>query len=153
MKMLMVGIGLIGVLSAATMGLGQGTHAPAPASATQPQAASAYVDENTNTPAPLKMRELAGRVRDLGGTGIPRASISLFAEDGHALIATVLSDRSGEFRFGKIDKGLYRVVVRVEGLCPANIPVNLESSLLAKHKLEITMQAKGLDTCSYGVAK
>jgi hypothetical protein len=45
------------------------------------------------------------------------------------------------------------VVVRVDGLCPANIPVELESSLLAHRRIEITMQAKALDTCSYAVAK
>jgi hypothetical protein len=44
-------------------------------------------------------------------------------------------------------------VVRVEGLCPANIPVNVESSLLAHRKLVITMQPKDIDTCSYATAK
>lgn len=99
------------------------------------------------------MRELTGKVRDLGGMPIPRASVSLFTEEGHALITTVVSDRNGEFRFGKIDKGLYRVVARVEGLCPANVPVKVESSLLAHRKLEITMQPKDIGTCSYGMGK
>ena len=99
------------------------------------------------------MRELAGQVRDLGGTAIPRATVSLFTEDGHTLVASIMSDRNGDFRFNNVAKGLFRVVVRVEGLCPANIPVNVESSLLAHRKLVITMQPKDIDTCSYATAK
>jgi hypothetical protein len=45
------------------------------------------------------------------------------------------------------------VVAQVAGLCPANIPVKVESSLLAHHRLEITMRPKEMDTCSYGMAK
>jgi hypothetical protein len=82
-----------------------------------------------------------------------RASVSLFSEAGHTLIGTVLSDKDGKFRFAKVEKGLYRVVAKVEGLCPANIPVKVESSLLAHRKLVITMQPKDIDTCSYGMAK
>jgi hypothetical protein len=52
-----------------------------------------------------------------------------------------------------VEKGLYRVVARVEGLCPANVPIKIESSLLAKRRLIITMRPKDLDTCSYGMAK
>ena len=91
-------------------------------------------------------------VRGLGGDAMPMAQVSLFAEDGHALVAAAVTDKDGKFRF-KVDKGLYRVVARVEGLCPANVPVKVESSVLAKHKLVITMVAKDIDTCSYGMAK
>jgi hypothetical protein len=112
-----------------------------------------YVDENQTDPAPLKLREVEGSVRGLGGDGMPRASVSLFNEEGHTLIATVLSDKDGKFRFDKVEKGRYRVVVRSAGLCPANIPIVVESSLLAHRKIIVTMQAKDIDTCSYGMAK
>ena len=82
-----------------------------------------------------------------------RASVSLFTEQGHALIGTVVTDRDGKFRFSKVDKGLYRIVARVEGLCTANIPILVESSLLAHRKVVITMRAKDIDTCSYGMTK
>ena len=127
-----------------------------PASATPVQAADtapAYVNENPSEPAPLKLRDLDGVVRGLGGDAMPRASVSLFTEQGHQLIATTMSDRNGKFHFAKMDKGLYRVVVRVQGLCPANVPVLLESSLLAHRKLVVTMRAKDIDTCSYGMTK
>ena len=61
----------------------------------------------------------------------PGATVSLFTEEGHTLVASVKSDRDGKFKFDKVEQGLYRVVARVQGLCPANIPVKIESSLLA----------------------
>ena len=118
-----------------------------------PTAAATYVNENQTDPAPLKLSDVAGRVRGLGGDAMPRVSVSLFTEDGHRLIATVVSDRDGKFRFDKVDHGPYRVLARVEGLCTANIPIRLESSLLKHRKLEITMRPKDIDTCSYGMAK
>jgi hypothetical protein len=127
-----------------------------PASATPVPAADAppaYVNENPTEPAPLKLRELEGVVRGLGGDAMPRASVSLFTEQGHQLIATTMSDRAGKFHFAKMDKGLYRILVRVQGLCPANVPVLLGSSLLAHRKLVVTMRAKDIDTCSYGMTK
>jgi len=116
-------------------------------------AAPTYVDENPSTPAPVKMRDLQGHVRDLGGMAISHATVSLFTEDGHTLVASMLSDKNGEFQFKNVAKGLYRVVARVEGLCPANVPVSVGSSLLANRRLEITMRSKDIDTCSYGVGK
>jgi hypothetical protein len=117
-----------------------------------PADAAVYVDENPRPPAVLKLDGLEGSVRGLGGDALPMATVSLFAEDSHGLVGMVVTDKDGKFRF-KVDKGLYRVVARVEGLCPANVPVKVESSMLAKHKLVITMVAKDIDTCSYGVAK
>lgn len=134
-------IGLVGMLGAAQAGLGQEPVVPT------------YVNENSTDPAPLKLNGLAGRVRGLGGDAISRATVSLFTEEGHMLVASVNSDRNGKFHFDKVDHGLYRVVARVAGLCPANIPVKIESSLIMHHKLEITMRPKGLDTCSYGMSK
>lgn len=115
--------------------------------------AATYVDENGTDPAPLKLDNISGRVRGLGGDAMSGAKVSLFTEVGHALIATVISDKNGKFRFAKVDKGFYRVVARVEGLCTANIPIRIDSSILEHRKLEITMQPKDDDKCSYGMTK
>jgi hypothetical protein len=112
-----------------------------------------YANENGTDPDPLKLRSLQGSVEGLGGEAMPGAQVALFTEDGHSLVATATSDRKGKFHFGKVAKGLYRVVARVEGLCPANVPIKLESSLLAHRKLIITMRPKDIGTCSYGMAK
>ena len=127
--------------------------APAGLAQATPAATPAYVDENATEPVPLKLDGLEGSVRGLGGDAMPLVSVSLFTEQGHALVATTMSGRDGKFKFSKIDKGFYRVVARVAGLCTANIPVKVESSLLAHHRLEITMRPKEMDTCSYGMAK
>jgi hypothetical protein len=143
MKRWMVGAGVCGLLAT-----GMGVRGQAAA----PDATAAYVDENPTPPKVLKLDGLEGVVRGLGGDAMSGAKVLLFAEDGHALVGTVVTDKDGKFRF-KVDKGLYRVVARVEGLCPANVPVKVEGSMLAKHKLVITMVAKDIDTCSYGTAK
>ena len=127
--------------------------APSMASAGQSPVVPMYVNENQTDPAPLKMRELQGTVTGLGGDPMPRAMVSLFTEDTHTLVGSETTDRDGKFKFEKLRHGTYRVVARVEGLCPANIPVVIESSLLAHRKLEITMRPKDIDTCSYGLAK
>lgn len=139
----LVMIGLAGLLMGNVVGVGQ----------TGPATAPAYVNENQTDPAPLKLREVDGVVRGLGGDAMPRASVTLFTEQGHQVVATAMSDKDGKFKFGKVDKGLYRVVVKIAGLCPANVPILVESSLLAHHKVIITMQPKDIDTCSYGTTK
>ncbi len=120
---------------------------------TPDSSAPTYVNENGTDPAPLKLRDVSGIVRGLGGDAMPRASVSLFSEEGHALITTAMTDREGKFKFDKVEHGLYRVVVKVAGLCPANVPIKVESSLLAHRKLVITMRPKDIDTCSYGMTK
>jgi hypothetical protein len=139
---LLLMIGLMGFISTARARAAQAT-----------VAAPVYVNENQTDPPPLKLNGVDGTVRGLGGDAMSRASVSLFSEVGHTLLGTVVSDRDGKFRFEKVEKGLYRVVVKVEGLCTANIPVKVESSLLAHRRLEVTMRPKDIDTCSYGMAK
>jgi hypothetical protein len=139
---LLLMIGLMGFISAAPARGGQ-----------VPATVPVYVNENSTDPPPLKLSGVDGTVRGLGGDAMSRASVSLFSEVGHTLLGTVVSDRDGKFRFEKVEKGLYRVVVKVEGLCTANIPVKVESSLLAHRRLEVTMRPKDIDTCSYGMAK
>jgi hypothetical protein len=92
-------------------------------------------------------------VRGLGGDAMSRAAVALFTEQGHELVGSAISDRDGKFKFAKVDKGLYRVVVSVQGLCTANVPILVESSLLAHRRLVVTMRPKDIDTCSYGTTK
>src|ERR1017187_1293401 len=113
------------------MMIGLAVLAATPARAAQDLAAPAtYVDENTPDPPPLKLSGVEGRVRGLGGDAMPRGSVSLFSEVGHSLLTTVMTDKDGKFRFVKVEKGFYRVVAKVQGLCPANIPVKVESGLM-----------------------
>src|ERR1700742_647980 len=74
----------------------------------------AYVNENPTDPAPLKLNGVEGVVRGLGGDPMSRASVGLFSNDGHTLVASAMTDKDGKFHFEKVEKGLYRVVARVE---------------------------------------
>lgn len=146
MKTMRLGmIGLAGLLTAGVAGVGQTAPAADPA--------PTYVNENPTDPAPLKLRDVDGVVRGLGKDAMSRASVALFTEPGHELIGSTISDRDGKFKFANVGKGLYRVVVRVQGLCPANVPILVESSFLAHHRLVVTMRPKDIDTCSYGTTK
>ena len=141
-RILALGLAILGV--GARAGWGQSAAVPVPV----------YVNENQVDPAPLKLDGLSGKVEGLGGEPMPRAVVSLFTEQApHTLIASVNSASDGKFKFAKLEKGLYRVIARVDGLCTANIPVKIESSLLAARRLIITMRPKDIDTCSYGMAK
>ena len=141
--MQIVTFGLMILSVAARAGLGQSAAVPTPV----------YVDENQKDPPPLKLGGLSGQVKGLGGDAMPRAVVSLFTEETHTLVASVNSDKDGKFKFDKVGKGLYRVIARIDGLCTANIPIKIESSPLADHRLIITMRPKDIDTCSYGMAK
>lgn len=148
-RMMAVALGVMGFA-----GLTMAAHAAEARRQAAPVTQTAtYVDENSTDPAPLKLDGLSGQVQGLGGDPMPRATVSLFTEAGHSLVGSVMSDRKGNFKFDKVEHGLYRVVARVEGLCTANIPVKVEGSPLAHHKLIITMRPKDIDTCSYGTAK
>ena len=139
--MLLVRLGLLVTMAVGSVGVAQSPVVPK------------YVNENSTDPAPLKLRELQGIVRGLGGDPMPRATVSLFTENGHLLVGSETAGMDGKFKFEKVQKGAYRVVARVEGLCPANIPIIIEGGLLGHKKLEITMRPKDIDTCSYGMAK
>jgi hypothetical protein len=123
------------------------------ASAQTPDANSAYVNKNPAEPKPIKVSAVDGVVRDPEKITLPNASILLFAEQGKALIETVKSDGRGHFAFGKIPPGHYRLVAKVPGLCPANIPIEVETSVLAHRRIEFVMQPQGIDICSYAIAK
>ena len=112
-----------------------------------------YVNENGTDPAPLKLNGLEGRVQGLGGEPMARAEVSLFTEESHTLVGSETTDMAGKFRFLKVPHGDYRVVARVQGLCPSNIPVKISGSMLAHRTLVITMRPKDIDTCSYGTTK
>ena len=136
-------IGLAGWLFAGIAGTTQTVAIPTPT----------YVNENSPDPAPLKLRDVDGVVRGLGGDAMPRASVALFTESGHQLVGSAMSDRDGKFKFAKVEKGPYRVVVAVQGLCTANVPIIVESGFLAHRRLIVTMRPKDIDTCSYGTTK
>jgi hypothetical protein len=118
-----------------------------------PAVTNTYEDHNVVDPHPLEVNVIAGIVHDLGKLTFSGASILLFTEQDHTLVASTKSDSNGRFELAKVKSGLYRLIVKVDALCPANVPLKITSSPLAHHKLQITMQPQDLDTCSYGTTK
>jgi hypothetical protein len=148
----------VGALTAAVFcgaqpALAQVTPAPGALAQPAPQTNEAYEDHNQSPPRALDFSTIEGNIHDPGKIAYPNASVLLFTEQGHTLVASVKSDHNGRFEFGKIKPGLYRVVAKLGSLCAANIPVKVSSFVLGRHRLQITMQPGGLDTCSYGTAK
>ena len=144
MRTAYLGLVVAGIMVASGPAWGQGSREPV---------VPTYVNENPSEPSPIKLRDLEGKVVGLGGDAMPKSTVSLFTEDTHALVGSETTDRDGKFKFEKVAHGAYRLVVRVAGMCPANIPIQLGSSLLAHRKLLITMRPKDIDTCSYATTK
>ena len=145
---------LVSALSLACL-LWTAQSAPAQAASAQPAPAptSTYENHNVVDPHPLDVNTVAGSVHDPGKLTFSGALILLFTEQDHTLVATTRSDNNGRFEFAKIKPGLYRLIAKIDALCPANIPIKVSSSPLAHRKIQITMQPQDLDTCSYGTTK
>jgi len=135
-----------------------GASAQEPARSCGPQIP--YENHNQVDPRPLTFRELKGRVlsevgepaKEIGP--VPGACLGLFSEEGHRLITTATANEEGNFQFGSLATGRYRLVVRANGLCVANIPLQIAapksgSRKLKNNQLVVHMRPAGIDSCSY----
>jgi hypothetical protein len=133
-----------------------------------------YGNKNQIDPKPQSVRVVSGRVFDeVGDVGaptnnparelgaIPEACLGLFTEKGHRLVASVVADVEGRFKFKSVPPGKYRLVVRDPQnlLCVVNMPLRVvgwprvgifkrKSTTILVH-----MRAEGIDDCSYAEVK
>jgi hypothetical protein len=119
------------------------------------QCSTAYENHNQTDYGPLKARTVEGTSVIQMGTqeqpGIPGACFVLFTEKEHKLVASVKSDSAGRFELTDVAPGRYRLIARAEGLCTANIPLEVvKSSRRQKTEILVHFRPAGLDTCSYG---
>jgi hypothetical protein len=112
------------------------------------QSEDAYENHNQVDYGPLKVSRVQGVVKDPSGYLIPHSHVLLFAEGNHKLLAKCETDEKGGFDLGEMKPGRYRLVVKVPGLCSANVPIARERG--NNRKLVIRMKARGIDSCSYG---
>jgi hypothetical protein len=103
---------------------------------------------------PLKISLIQGTSEIDVGTEIqppvPGACFGLFTDKGHSLVASVRAGSDGQFRFEAVPPGRYRLIARAEGLCTANVPLEVvRSSHRRKAEILIHFRAAGIDTCSY----
>lgn len=117
-----------------------------------------YENHNQSDPDPLSVSFPAGRVIAEAGVEaqeigpVPDACLGLFTEARHRLMAMTVADKEGEFKFGKVPIGKYRLVVRAGNLCVANVPLQVTHGKrgTTETKLVIHMRPAGIDRCSYG---
>lgn len=116
-----------------------------------------YADKGQITPDYIKVSGVSGRVfyRPLKGEIEPTSfvCVGLFDERSRRLVAKTTVDDDGWFRFRrKVPKGKYRLVVKDfhHVLCPANVPVQIDSRVTPKRRIAVYMVTPSIDVCSYG---
>jgi hypothetical protein len=118
-----------------------------------------YVDRNQADPRQLSVLLVRGRVfvevGEISGettetSALPDACLGLFTEKEHRLVAATSSDEKGQYAFGAVPAGEYRLVVHSGPFCVANVRVRVTRGGRAKGKrVVVHMRAAGYDTCSY----
>lgn len=119
------------------------------------QCSTVYENHNQTDYGPLKVRVVEGTsVIQVGTQEQPGAAVAcfaLFTEKDHKLVATAKADSQGRFELRDVAPGRYRLVARAEGLCTANIPLELlRPSAVSKTEILVHFRPTGIDTCSYG---
>lgn len=118
-----------------------------------------YVNRNQVDPPTISLRGVEGRAVDSSGVAIGYICVALFTEKEHRFVAQTVADENGYFRFGKIPKGNYRLVARVDYdyLCPVNVRIRRVSfprgGFFRKTSLVLHLRPAGIDDCSYGDTK
>jgi hypothetical protein len=113
-----------------------------------------YENHNQIDYGPLKVHDVEGtsliQVGNQAQPGAAGACFVLFTEKDHKLVANVEADANGRFVAKDIAPGRYRLVARAEGLCPANIPLEVVRSSRRQREILVHFLPAGIDTCSYG---
>ena len=118
-----------------------------------------YVNRNFIDSPTISLRGVEGQAIDSNGVPVPSICVALFTEKERRFVAQTVTDENGYFRFGKIPKGRYRLIGRLDYdyLCPVNVRVRRVSfplgGLFRKTRLVLHMRPAGIDDCSYGDTK
>jgi len=109
-----------------------------------------YENHNQTDYGPLVVQGVRGRITDPQQGAVMRVCVGIFTEKDHKLIASTESDASGKFSLQRLSPGRYRLVVKADPLCAANIPLEVVKHRRKKQILHVHMKPRGLDSCSYG---
>ncbi len=120
-----------------------------------------YGNHNQIEPNRSSVRKVSGRViHELSNPAkeieLLPACLGLFTEKDHRLVASAVAGDDGNFKFGSVPVGNYRLVVRdaYNVFCVANMPLRLVRWPRGRAKsLVIHMRPAGIDDCSYGAFK
>jgi hypothetical protein len=108
-----------------------------------------YENHNQIDYGPLVVQDVKGTITDLQQVAIPKVCAGIFTEKDHKLIATTESDADGKFSLQSVPPGRYRIVVKADPLCAANVPLRVVKGQKQKQVLQVHMKPRGLDSCSY----
>ncbi len=109
-----------------------------------------YENHNQTDYGPLIVQNVRGVVTDPQEGTIPKMCVGIFTEKDHKLVATAETDANGHFALQSVSPGLYRLVVKADPLCAANVPLRVVKCQKKNKALHVHMKARGLDSCSYG---
>ncbi len=124
----------------------------------RPECPTAYEYHNQVDPLPLRVSNIRGTSIIQFGDGqtqpaVPGACYTLFTEgngDGHALVSTVRAGTDGRFEFAGVRPGLYRLVARADGFCPANVPIKVVRYFGGNREIVVHFCLAAIDICSFG---
>ena len=108
-----------------------------------------YENHNQTDYSPLVVHEVKGLVTDRQGSAVANECLALFTETDHKLFATTVIDPAGEFLLQNIPPGRYRMVVKADALCTANVPLRIVKNRKKAKMVHVHMEPRGLDSCSY----
>lgn len=107
-----------------------------------------YEDNNQVDYGPLIVQEVKGMVTD-PASAVSQACVGIFTEKDHKIVATTESDANGNFSLQSVQPGVYRLVVAANPLCAANVRLRVVKHQKKKQVLQVHMEPRGLDSCSY----
>ena len=109
-----------------------------------------YEDQNQIDYKALTLHTVAGNAHDEQGVAVPTVRLGLFTESDHKLVASTEGAADGTFKFANVAPGLYRLVAKYDGFCPANVPIRVIRGGSPNRGVDLHMKPRGLDSCSYG---
>lgn len=111
-----------------------------------------YENHNQIDYGPLVVQDVKGTITDPQHSAVPKVCVGIFTEKDHKLVDTTESDAEGKFSLQGVPPGRYRLVVKADPLCAANVPLQVVKTQKKKQVLRVHMKPRGLDSCSYGEA-
>ena len=108
-----------------------------------------YENHNQIDYGPLIVQEVKGTITNPQQGAVPKVCVGIFTEKDHKLVAATRSDADGMFSLQGVPPGRYRLVVKADPLCAANVPLHVLKSQKKKQVLRVHMEPRGLDSCSY----
>jgi hypothetical protein len=109
-----------------------------------------YAHRNQVDPPVLTLNVVQGRTIDNRSDAVPEVCVALFTEKSHRFVAQVSVNSHGNFKFGAVPPGRYRLVARVpryDYFCPVNARILIHRSR-DRTRLVLHMVLPAIDVCS-----